>query len=123
MSVALVPSINYQNDQRKIMDDIIEHALTTEDDAIPILKFFRKEEKDLQKRIKNSPLSAGVDFPRPLKKAVSSSGKYIILYTFIPVDSETNAEVTRVNLDAIMPAASDKYNDTVMKQLPSYEFE
>jgi hypothetical protein len=123
MSVVLVPSINYLSDQRKIMDYIIDHALKTEDDAIPMLKFFRKEEKDLQKRIKNSPLSAGIDFPRPVKKAVSSSGKYIILYTYIPIESETNAEVTRVNLDTIIPAASDKYNDIVLKQLPSFEFD
>jgi hypothetical protein len=123
MVCALFASLNYLNDQQKIMDDIIEFALEAEEDAEPLLKFFRREEKDLQKRIMSGPLNAGIDFPRPVKKAVSTSGKYIILYTYIPIDSATNSEVTRVNLDSIMPAASDKYNDMVLKQLPSFEFE
>ncbi len=123
MVCALVASLNYLNDQQKIMDDIIEFALKADEDAEPLLKFFRREEKNLQKRIMSGPLNAGIDFPRPVKKAVSTSGKYIILYTYIPIDSATNSEVTRVNLDSIMPAASDKYNDMVIKQLPSFEFE
>jgi len=123
MVCALVASLNYLNDQQKIMDDIIEFALKADEDAEPLLKFFRREEKNLQKRIMSGPLNAGIDFPRPVKKAVSTSGRYIILYTYIPIDSETNSEVTRVNLDSIMPAASDKYNDMVIKQLPSFEFE
>ena len=57
------------------------------------------------------------------KKAVSTSGKYIILYTYIPIDSATNSEVTKVNLDSIMLAASEKYNDKVIMQLPSYDIE
>jgi hypothetical protein len=123
MVCALFASLNYLNDQQKIMDDIIEFALEAEEDAEPLLKFFRREEKDLQKRIMSGPLNAGIDFPRPVKKAVSTSGKYIILYTYIPIDSATNSEVTRVNLDTIMPAASDKYNEMVLKQLPSFDFE
>jgi hypothetical protein len=123
MVCALFASLNYLNDQQKIMDDIIEFALEAEEDAEPLLKFFRREEKDLQKRIMSGPLNAGIDFPRPVKKAVSTSGKYIILYTYIPIDSATNSEVTRVNLDSIMPAASDKYNYMVLKQLLSFEFE
>jgi hypothetical protein len=105
------------------MDDIIEFALKTDEDAEPLLKFFRREEKDLQRRIISGPLNAGIDFPWPVKKAVSASGKYIILYTYIPIDSATNSEVTRVNLDSIMPAASGKYNDKVIMQLPSYDIE
>ena len=123
MVCALFASLNYLNDQQKIMDDIIEFALEAEEDAEPLLKFFRREEKDLQKRIMSGPLNAGIDFPRPVKKAVSISGKYIILYTFIPIDSATNSEVTRVNLDSIMPAASGKYNNKVIMQLPSYDIE
>jgi hypothetical protein len=123
MVSALVASLNYLNDQQKIMNDIIEYALKTEEDAEPLLKFFRREEKDLQKRIISGPLNAGIDFPRPVKKAVSASGKYIILYTYIPLDSATNSEVIRVNLDSIMPAASGKYNDKVIMQLPSYDID
>ena len=123
MVSALVASLNYLNDQQKIMNDIIEYALKTEEDAEPLLKFFRREEKDLQKRIISGPLNAGIDFPRPVKKAVSASGKYIILYTYIPLDLATNSEVIRVNLDSIMPAASGKYNDKVIMQLPSYDIE
>ena len=123
MVCALFASLNYLNDQQKIMDDIIEFALEAEEDAEPLLKFFRREEKDLQKRIMSGPLNAGIDFPRPVKKAVSTSGKYIILYTYIPLDSATNSEVTRVNLDSIMLAASGKYNNKVIMQLPSYDIE
>jgi hypothetical protein len=123
MVSVLVATLNYLKDQQKIMDDIIEFALKTEEDAEPLLKFFRREEKDLQKRIMNGPLNAGIDFPRPVKKAVSTSGKYIILYTYIPLDSATNSEVTRVNLDSIMLAASGKYNNKVIMQLPSYDIE
>ena len=123
MVSALVASLNYLNDQQKIMNDIIEYALKAEEDAEPLLKFFRREEKDLQKRIISGPLNAGIDFPRPVKKAVSASGKYIILYTYIPLDSATNSEVIRVNLDSIMPADSGKYNDKVIMQLPSYDIE
>lgn len=67
------------------------------------------------------PLNAGVDFPRRVKKAVSTSDEYIILYTYTPIDSATNSEVTRVNLDSIMPAASGKYSDKIIIQLPSYD--
>ncbi len=74
MASILVPSLNYQNDQRKVMDDIIEYALKSKEDAEPLLKFFRREEKDLQKRIISGPLNAGIDFPWPVKKAVSFSG-------------------------------------------------
>jgi hypothetical protein len=123
MVSVLVATLNYLKYQQKIMDDIIEFALKTEEDAEPLLKFFRREEKDLQKRIMNGPLNAGIDFPRPVKKAVSTSGKYIILYTYIPLDSATNSEVTRVNLDSIMLAASGKYNNKVIMQLPSYDIE
>jgi len=123
MVSVLVATLNYLKDQQKIMDDIIEFALKTEEDAEPLLKFFRREEKDLQKRIMNGPLNAGIDFPRPVKKAVSTSGKYIILYTYIPLDSATNSEVTRVNLDSIMLAASGKYNNKVIMHLPSYDIE
>ncbi len=43
MVSVLVASLNYFNDQQKIMNDIIEYALKTEEDAEPLLKFFRKE--------------------------------------------------------------------------------
>lgn len=71
------------------------------------------EERDLLRRIKNSPLSAGVDFPKPAKKATTHSGNYVILYTFIPGDASTNHEVTRVNLDSVLPAASGRFNELV----------
>lgn len=72
--------------------------------------FFRKEERDLLKRIKNGPLSAGVDFPRPVKKATAHSGNYVILYTYIPTEASMNHEVTQVNLDSILPTASGRFN-------------
>ncbi|HAZ13815.1 MAG: hypothetical protein A2X86_14530 [Bdellovibrionales bacterium GWA2_49_15] len=55
MPVKLIPSTNYNNDRAKIMDDIIEYALKTNESAIPILSFFRREERDLQRRIKDQP--------------------------------------------------------------------
>ncbi len=39
MSVELVSSVNYQNNQRKMMDGITEHALRSEGDEILIHKF------------------------------------------------------------------------------------
>ncbi|HAZ14217.1 MAG: hypothetical protein A2X86_22415 [Bdellovibrionales bacterium GWA2_49_15] len=113
MAVKLIPSTNYINDRAKIMDDIIKYALKTNDNAIPILSFFRREERDLQRRIKTSPLSAGVDFPRPAKKGTTRTGQYVILYTYLPPDAPTNQDVTRVNLDSIMPTASGTFNKLV----------
>lgn len=115
MTVKLVPSTNYLNDRAKIMEDIIEYALTNEEDALPILKFFRSEEKALQRRIKNSPLSAGIDFPHPVKKGTSHSGKYVILYTYLPVFSSTNSNIKQVNLDSIYLAESSDFNNLYKK--------
>jgi hypothetical protein len=113
MSVRLIPSSNYKNDRSKIMEDIVEYALRSGNDAIPVLKFFRKEELNLQIRIKNSPLSAGVDFPRPVKKGTVQSGNYVILYTYLPPDALTNQDVTQVNLDSIIPTATNTFNKIV----------
>jgi hypothetical protein len=113
MPVRLIPSQNYNNDRAKILDGIIDHALRSGNNAVPVLHFFRKEERDLHRRIKNSPLSAGVDFPKPVKKATTYSGNYVILYTFIPAEASTNAGVTRVNLDSILPTASGLFNQLV----------
>jgi hypothetical protein len=113
MSVRLILSPNYKIDRAKILDDIVEYALRSGNDAIPVLKFFRKEELNLQTRIKNSPLSAGIDFPRPVKKGTGQSGNYVILYTYIPTDSLTNHDVIQVNLDSIMATATNVFNKMV----------
>jgi hypothetical protein len=113
MPLRLIPCQNYNNDRAKILDGIIDHALRTGSNAVPILQFFRQKERNLQRRIANSPLSAGVDFPRPVKKATTHSGNYVILYTFIPADASTNPEVTRVNLNSILPTASGQFNQLV----------
>ena len=113
MPVRLIPSQSYNNDRAKILDGIIDHALRTGDNAIPVLSFFRQEERELLKRIKNSPLSAGIDFPKPIKKGTTRSGNYVILYTYIPVSSSKNLEVTQVNLDSILPTASARFNQLV----------
>jgi hypothetical protein len=110
MPVKLIPSPNYKNDRIKIMDSIVHYALQTGNDAVPILKFFRNEERDLQKRIQISPLSAGINCPKPTKKGTSNSGKYVILYTYLPPDASTNPEITQVNLDSILPTASYAFN-------------
>ena len=106
-------SPNYKNDREKIMDSINEYALHTGENAVPVLKFFRREERSLQRRIKDSPLSAGIDFPRPVKKGTGQSGNYIILYTYYPSDAPSNQDVVQVNLDSIMPTASNVFNKIV----------
>ncbi len=110
MAIKLIASPCYKKDRAKIMDNIIHYCLGTGDDAVARLTFFRKEERDLKKRIKNSPLSAGIDFPKPIKKGTSSSGNYVILYTYLPSDASTNPEVIQVNLDSILPASSYAFN-------------
>lgn len=87
MPVKLISSPNYNNERTRIMGCVVGRSVKTGDDAIPVLKFFRKEERELQKRIKASLLSAGVDFPRPVKKGTSGSGNYVILYTHPPSDA------------------------------------
>jgi hypothetical protein len=113
MSVRLIPSFNYKNDRKKILEDILEYALRSGNDAIPVLRFFRNEELNLQTRIKNSPLSAGIDFPKPVKKGTGQSGNYVILYTYLPPDALSNQDVNQVNLDSIMPTASNAFNEIV----------
>lgn len=113
MSKRLILSPNYKAERKKILDSIISYALENDEDARPILTFFRKEEKALQKRIALSPLSAGVDFPTPIKKGTSNSGKYIILYTCLPLESSTNDEIKQVNLTSILASATDEFNRLV----------
>jgi hypothetical protein len=113
MAKRLVLSPGYKADRKKILDSIISYALENDEDARPILTFFRKEEKALQQRIVLSPLSAGVDFPAPVKKATSNSGKYIVLYACLPPESSTNDEVKQVNLNSILASATDEFNRLV----------
>jgi hypothetical protein len=122
MPVRLIPSQNYINDRTKILDGIIDHALRTGSNAVPVLQFFRKEERDLQRRIKDGPLNAGIDFPKPIKKGTTHSGNYIILYTYIPANSSRNPEVTQVNLDSILPTASGQFNQLVA-DLVQFDFD
>ncbi len=110
MSLRLIPSQNYNNDRAKILDGHVDYALRTGNNAIPVIQFFRQEERDLQRKIKNGALNAGVDFPKPAKKATTHSGNYVILYTFLPANASTNSEVTQVNLDSVLPTASGQFN-------------
>lgn len=113
MAVKLIPSPAYNDDLRDIMEGIVEHALKTGNDATPILKFFRSEEKGMHKKIKNGPLNAGTDSPKPVKRAVSHSGNYAILYTYIPPSAQVNNQITQVNLDSIMSTATNAYGKLV----------
>ena len=113
MAIRLIPSPNYKNDRAKIMNAIVQHCLRSGDDARVLLSFFRREERDLKRRIKSGPLSAGIDFPKPTKKGTSNSGQYVILYTYLPPDASTNPEITQVNLDSILPTASYTFNQLV----------
>ena len=113
MSVRLIPSSNYKKDRKKILEDIVEYALRSGNDAMPVLRFFRKEEQNLQTRIQNSPLSAGIDFPGPVKKGTGQSGNYVILYTYLPPEAPTNQDVSQVNLDSIISTATNAFNKMV----------
>jgi|GEM_PF-7134287 len=115
MAVKLIPSQGYIHDRAKILDSVIDHSLRTDSDAVPILRFFRYEERELHRKIKLSPLSAGINFPRPVKKATSRSGSYAVLYTCLPVDASTNTSVTRVNLDSILPTETETFNNLVLE--------
>lgn len=106
----LIESSGYKEDRRRIMDSTYRYVTGLGDNPKAALSFFRTEEKDLQKRIKTSPLSAGVDFPKPTKKGTTGSGKYVILYTCLPPNAATNPAVTQVNLDSIIPTTSYKFN-------------
>ena len=75
-----------------------------------------------REELKISPLSARVDFPRPAKKGTTRTGQYVILYTYLPPDAPTNQDVTRVNLDSIMPTASGAFNKFVTN-MEQAEFE
>src|SRR5690606_22252158 len=113
MPVKLIPSTAYNDELKEIMEGIVEYALATGNDAKPILKFFRKEEKGMHKKIKIGPLNAGTDSTKPVKRAVSQSGSYAILYTFIPPSAQVNNQITQVNLDSIMSTASNTYSKIV----------
>lgn len=113
MPVKLIPSPAYNDELNEIMRGIVDHALKTGDDAKPILKFFRKEERGMHKKIKNGPLNAGTDSPKPVKRAVSHSGNYAILYTYIPPSAQVNNQITQVNLDSIMSTATNVYGKLV----------
>lgn len=111
MTAKLIPSENYLNDRKYIMQGIVEYALESGEDASLILRFFRNEEKGLQSRIKKSPLSAGIDFPHPVKKGTSHSGQYVIIYSFIPLNAQENKQVEVVLLNSIIHTRSNILND------------
>ena len=54
--------------------------MKTEGKQESLLRFFRKEKKDLQE-ILSCPFNAGIYFSLQVKKAVSPSGKYIVPHT------------------------------------------
>ena len=113
MEIKLILSQQYKEARARIMEEIVDWAVNTDSDAIPILAHFRQEERNLKIRIKLSPLSAGIDFPKPVKKSTSHSGKYVILYTYLPPDSQTNPEIKQVNLDDILPTATYEFGKLV----------
>ena len=113
MDIELFISPQYRQEREEIMQNLLDWALDTEDDPEPLLAHFIEEEKDLKKKIQKMPLSAGVDFPWPVKKATSRSGKYVILFTCLPPNAAVNSEIKQVNLDTIMPTAKDNFNELV----------
>lgn len=122
MTVRLISSPQYQKEKSYIVDSIYEFALGKGENVELLLRYFQKDERDLLKRIKAGPLRAGVDFPYPVKKGTTASGKYIVLYTCLPPEASTNSEVTQVNLDSILATASLKFNELSQK-LTQAEFE
>lgn len=121
MTIKLIPSPTYNMEKKEIAKDIFDFAMRRGENAEQMLRYFKKDERDLLKRIKAGPLRAGVDFPKPVKKGTTESGKYVVLYTCLPPEASTNSDVTRVNLDSILVTASSKFNE-LFQQLEQADF-
>ena len=113
MPIRLKLSPNYILEKTKIREDLVRRS-TSNSDAKSLLSYFHNDEKGLKLKIKDGPLYAGEPFVLPVRRGVTSSGKYVIFFTPLPVEAKENVDVNLVNLDSIVPTESDDYNNIIL---------
>jgi hypothetical protein len=113
MPIRLKLSPNYILEKTKIREDLVKQS-TSNSDAKSLLSYFHNDEKGLKLKIKGGPLYAGEPFVLPVRRGVTNSGKYAIFFTPLPVEAKENVDINLVNLDSIVPAEPDAYNNIIL---------